>query len=85
MNFTSIALKFNNVLSGGILSHSSLLGADGDVVNTIEASGLTSAIFEVILNWLINLVLNFIIKLRILKDDFIQNHLYFLHYISLIF
>lgn len=60
MNFTSIALKFNNVLSGGILSHSSLLGADGDVVNTIEASGLTSAIFEVILNWLINLVLKVI-------------------------
>jgi len=60
MNFTNLAFKFNSILAGGISSLPSLVAADGDVVNTVEASSMSSAAFSLITDGLINLILRLI-------------------------
>ncbi|MBR2908957.1 MAG: hypothetical protein IKC11_01250 [Clostridia bacterium] len=61
MNLSNLAFKFNSLITNGtFMYHSSSIGANGDVVNTVEATSFSSGILDMIVSGLINIVLKVI-------------------------
>lgn len=60
MSLTNLAFKFNSVLAGGAMSLPSIIAADGDVANTVDAASIGSATLSIVTDALINLILRLI-------------------------
>ena len=61
MNLSNLALKFNTLFtSGTLMHHASSMAANGDVVNTVDATSITSGLMDTFVSGLINIVLKVI-------------------------
>ena len=61
MNLSNLALKFNSLFtSGTFMYHASSMAANGDVVNTVEATSLAGGVLDMLVKGLINIVLKVI-------------------------
>ena len=77
MNFTNLAFKLNSFMTSGLGKVASFIAADGDVVNSVEASSVGSATFSMVTGGLINLVLRLIYTIC----KFVLNIIEFLQFV----
>ena len=79
MNLSNIAFKFNNMLSmfGNKVCQSSLLATESEVIQTVDISGMGGTVW----GWVLEVILNFILRIVYLISTFVMSFIEFIQYI----